>query len=82
MSFIFTFRMVDTDKDDNSLACCYVKIDGDFYESRKKMFEARGSKWAFQYEDEDAAGVGEFNLTQKTLEEVTINKGVQDGEED
>ena len=41
----------------------YVKVYGkDKSECRDKMFEKYGSKWAFQYDNEEKAGVKEFNL--------------------
>ena len=29
-----------------------VRIKGDYYEARKKMFEKYGAEWAFQYSSE------------------------------
>jgi hypothetical protein len=42
---------------------CYVIIYGkDKGECRDKMFKTFGSKWAFQYDSEELAGVEKWNI--------------------
>ena len=56
---IFTFGFGQKHKN------CFVRIKGkDEADCRKKMFEIFGNKWAFQYDDEEKAGVKRWNLTE------------------
>ena len=42
---------------------CFVKIKGkNEADCRKKMFEKFGENWAFQYDDEEKAGVKRWKL--------------------
>ena len=45
--YIFTFG-----QDQENEGKC-VRIEGDEYSTRKKMFEKYGNKWAFQYSEEE-----------------------------
>jgi len=43
---------------------CFVRITGTFEGARDEMVRRFGQRWSMQYESEEAAGVGRFNLTE------------------
>lgn len=62
-SWVFTFGFGHTHPvTGDSLANCYIKVRGDINETRQAMERAFGNKWAFQYRDEEAAGVEKYKL--------------------
>ena len=55
--FIFTFGV------NHPLGKCYVVVGvTDSTEARELMFRTYGSRWAFQYESREAAGVERYDL--------------------
>lgn len=52
MKNYFTFGQNHLDREGYSLQDRYCIIEGDCNEARQKMFDARGAKFAFQYDDE------------------------------
>lgn len=61
-SSVFTFGFDQVDSEGNSLSGCYVVVPGSLYLSRHRMLQRYGRNWAFQYPDEEAAGVKKWNL--------------------
>lgn len=45
----------------------FVRIRGTFAEARVEMVRRFGQKWAFQYANEEEAGVERFNLREISL---------------
>lgn len=41
---------------------CYTVLHGTFSSARKEMVKKYGSRWAFQYDSPEKAGIKEFNL--------------------
>lgn len=72
-SYIFTFGYNHLDKNGETLENCFVCIDGSYGVARQKLVDARGNKWAFQYESAELAGVNEFSLKLVSLEDVTLS---------
>ncbi len=58
MEWIFTFGV------DTPLGHHFVRIQGTYAEARAEIIRRYGSKWAFQYQSEEAAGVVKYNLTE------------------
>lgn len=62
-SWIFTFGFGQHDPQTGEpLANSYIVVQGDINESRRWMEERYGRQWAFQYPNEEAAGVSKWNL--------------------
>ena len=78
--YYFTFGANHLNKDLMSLGNCYVEVEAENESAaRDMMFAARGVKWAFCYlEEHKQRAIDRFNLTQQTLEQVTIYH--EDGE--
>jgi hypothetical protein len=55
--WIFTFGMGHP-----IFAGCYIKVFGTYSDARSAVVETFGTKWAFQYDSEEKAGVDEFHL--------------------
>lgn len=72
-TYIFTFGSNHVTADGMSLGGCYVEIEGTYGEARQKLVEARGPKWAFQYNTKEEAGVDRFNLMKVSLEMVELD---------
>lgn len=72
-TYIFTFGTNHVTADGMSLGNFYVEIDGTYGEARQKLVEARGPKWAFQYNNKDEAGVDRFNLMKVSLDMVALD---------
>jgi len=71
---VFTFGTDHVTDTGMSLFGYYTVIDGDYEQARKQMFEARGPKWAFQYETEEEAGVERFNLEFIPFEDIVLSE--------
>lgn len=73
--YYFTFGANHLNKDMMSLGNCYVAVEAENEaQARNMMFAARGAKWAFCYlEEHKQRAIDRFNLTQQTLEQVTID---------
>lgn len=73
-NFYFTYGRNHEDKDGISLGNSYTEVKAvDEDKAREKMVEARGLKWAFSYpKDQKHSAVDRWNLTHKTLAEVTL----------
>ncbi len=63
-NWFFTFGM------DHGYANCYIKIKGTIISSRNTMQRLFGSKWAFQYPSEEAAGVKKWNLKEININDI------------
>lgn len=72
-TYIFTFGSNHATEDGMSLGNYYVEIEGTYGEARQKLVEARGSKWAFQYDTKEEAGVSRFNLMKVSLDMVALD---------
>ena len=72
--FYFTFGMNHSNKEGFSLCNNFVVIEAENEGiARDKMVAARGPKWSFSYPEELFGYQAEkYNLTQLTLEQVTI----------
>lgn len=69
--WIFTFGFGHTHPvTGESLSRCYVVIDGDHEQARATMVQYFGLKWAFQYPNEEKAGVEKWKLSRIDLPEV------------
>lgn len=70
----FTFGMNHSNKEGFSLGNNFVVIEAESETAAcELMWEARGPKWAFSYPEELFGDQAEkYNLTQLTLEQVTI----------
>lgn len=44
-----------------------IVIEGTYNDARAKMIERHGTRWAFQYESAEAAGVEEFGLKELAI---------------
>ena len=77
--FYFTFGSSHEDSKGESLRMSYVVIEApDEGTAREEMFAARGSKWSFCYgADEFRGQPEEYNLTERSLESVTIETAVK-----
>ena len=62
--WIFTFGL------DHRYANCFIRINGTISTSRATMQRLFGSKWAFQYPNEDAAGVKKWNLLELNINDL------------
>jgi len=70
----FTFGSDHRDSEGRTLKDCFVTVEGSFNAARNMIHTARGDKWAFQYSAEGfESQVYEYDLVERTLEEVTIN---------
>jgi hypothetical protein len=72
---LFTFGFGQTDPlTGESLANCYVWVEADDREAARRIMLDRfgraetGGNWAFDYPDEDAAGVHRYGMREITLE--------------
>ena len=72
----FTFGSNQLDNDGNSLADCYFVIRAkNQSEARKKMFDLRSDKWAFQYSKKEFGNQAEdFNLKEAKKIKIQIKK--------
>jgi hypothetical protein len=62
--WIFTFGFGHVAPDGTSLRNRFIRIPGGFAEAREEMVRRFGLQWAFQYENEEEAGVAKYNLTE------------------
>lgn len=72
--FYFTFGANHLNKDLQSLGNSFVEVEAENEaQARDMMFAARGGKWAFCYlEEHKQKAIDRFDLTQQTLEQVTL----------
>lgn len=61
--WIFTFGF-GQEHDGVGMKNKFVRIHGTFDEARAEMIRRFGKTWAFQYADEDEAGVERWHLTE------------------
>ena len=77
--FYFTFGSNHMTSKGESLGMSYVVVEAhNMQQARDMMFAARGPKWSFCYgADEFRGQPEEYNLTERSLESVTIETAVK-----